>query len=434
MNKTRRKHHILVIGGGRRGLATIEVLNDDPTVEIVAVVDIDPNSAGIRLAKRLDIDTSDNYQKYLTEESYPDAVLNLTDDEQLEKDIVRLSSEYGFELLGEVTKRVLGNLLVERQVQTELHRVSKRMTSGITLPELLVLILSSCIKSTKAGGGMILLKNEETGDYEVESSLKLSSVAELILKEEVQRQLPQWLKSNEAMPLIEDSSLMENIPAELKTALCAPLRSRDRITGALIIVKSSEHERFSGGSRRLLSTFANQSTVAIENILLYQKFQHQSVTDGLTGLYNHRYFKEQIEIELGRAQRYDHSLSILFVDLDNFKEINDTYGHQTGNDMLRKISHFIKQAVRLTDTVFRYGGDEFVVILPETHKEGALIVGERIRKGMAENVISAENPVNVSLGLSTYPEDGVFGPDLIKKADSALYKAKEGGRNRICAA
>ncbi|NLB35286.1 MAG: hypothetical protein GX817_05680, partial [Elusimicrobia bacterium] len=246
----KRKYRVLIIGGGRRGLATIEILNEDPGVKILAVVDQNSNSAGIRLAERLGIEVSDNWKNYISPEKHPDAVLNFTSDPDLEEELNVLSENLGIELMGGITRRMLGNLLVERQVQTELHRVSKRMTEGIGLPELLTLILASCVKSTKADGGMIILRDPDTGVYEVKSSWKLSPLAEMIVKEEVVRQVPEWLNTEDVMPLISEDTIEEGMPGELLTALCAPLRLRDQISGALIIVKNSEEEKFPTSSKR----------------------------------------------------------------------------------------------------------------------------------------------------------------------------------------
>ncbi len=431
--KSKHKTKILIVGGGRRGLASIEVLNEDREVEITAVIDINPGAAGVRLADRLGIETDTEWRKYLESEDPPEAILDLTDGTEIEDELRRAAAERGIEFLGGVTKHILSSLLVERQVQAELHRVSARMTAGIGLEELLMLILSSCIKSTKYDGGMIILMDESGSSIDMKSTWGLSPDAEAVLVSRAVDKLREW------PPGVETISLFDQVPEgcarEFKAALCAPLRSRGRVTGGLVITGRSASRGFSGSSRRLLSTFANHSTVAIENIILYQKSRRLSVTDGLTGLYNHRYFQEHLETELSRAQRYDRALSLIIIDLDNFKEINDTYGHLRGDKILKNVSRYLKKAVRRADTVCRYGGDEFCVILPETPKEGAMALGERIRKGMSrEGSAPGEVSVKVSLGVSSYPDDGVDLKGIIGKADGALYRAKEEGRDRICAA
>ena len=435
MENKERKSRILIIGGGRRGLATIEILAEDESIEITAVVDVNPNAVGMKLARQLGIKTDSVWEKYL-DTHYPhppDAVLNLTNDTEIQKILDKKVYGKGIEVMGEATQKVLSCLLVERQVQVELHRVSKRIASNINLDELMVLILSSCIKSTKSAGGIIVLFNEASSEWQVKSNWGIPEEIENILFDKASKKLPHWLKKDEVLPLVEDND-SKNLPPEVETALCAPLMWRGEVMGAIIISNRDAGKHFSSGSRQLLATFANQSAVAIENILLYKKSQVLSITDGLTGVFNHRYFQEQLEVELSRAQRYDLHFSIIIVDLDNFKDVNDTYGHLKGDEVLRKVALFIKKIVRESDIVARYGGDEFVVLLPETTKEGALIVGERIRKGIHSKKIADEFTIYASVGLATYPNDGVYGRDLVKCADNALYKAKADGRNKTCAA
>ncbi|MHB1127006.1 MAG: diguanylate cyclase [Bacillota bacterium] len=160
-----------------------------------------------------------------------------------------------------------------------------------------------------------------------------------------------------------------------------------------------------------------------------------TVRDSLTGLYNHREFQNRLKEEFARSRRYARPLSLLMIDIDHFKKINDTYGHQVGDEVLCAFSRRLVREVRPIDEISRYGGEEFVIILPETSAQGALATAERIRSLIARQSIIDHNgqsvPMTISIGVSVYPEDGLSENELIRNADHALYAAKQSGRNCV---
>ncbi len=174
---------------------------------------------------------------------------------------------------------------------------------------------------------------------------------------------------------------------------------------------------------------------AFQTISLQYELARLATTDGLTGLYNHRMFQERLEEELLRARRYDRKLFLMMIDIDHFKQFNDTYGHQTGDEVLKTVARLIKGNVRNLDFPARYGGEEFVVILPETDCKNALMVGERLRslvEGYPFFVGDGERArITISIGISCYPNDSDDKTELIRMADEALYHAKKMGRNRV---
>ncbi len=158
-------------------------------------------------------------------------------------------------------------------------------------------------------------------------------------------------------------------------------------------------------------------------------FVDLAVRDGLTGLFNRRYFNELINLEMNRVKRSPGALSLLMLDIDNFKNYNDTKGHPAGDELLKSIAKVFRDSVREVDIICRYGGEEFIIMLPQTEKKGAQIIAERIRL-QSELFL----PTTVSIGIASFPVDAQEIEQLIEKADNALYKAKNSGKNKCCAA
>lgn len=179
-----------------------------------------------------------------------------------------------------------------------------------------------------------------------------------------------------------------------------------------------------------------ENPIIIE-IELYEQVEKLSSLDGLTGLFNRRYFETILESEISRAKRFNLDTSVLLMDIDNFKKYNDTYGHLAGDEVLKSVGQIILKSKRMIDVACRYGGEEFILILPKTSKSGAMTVGERLRKRVAALKVSQlarlhlKEPVTISGGIATFPQDANESQELIMKADKALYEAKSSGKNRI---
>ena len=174
----------------------------------------------------------------------------------------------------------------------------------------------------------------------------------------------------------------------------------------------------------------------VVELAIFEQTEKSALTDWLTGLHNLRFFRICLQKEFHRARRYKSSLSLLFMDIDNFKDVNDAYGHLFGDMVLKEVSRIIKKTVRDSDLPFRYGGEEFAVVLPETTRLGSYIVAERVRKGIEvhfrkKEVAGQKVCVTASGGISVFPEDALTDIEMIKKADQALYNAKAGGKNKI---
>ena len=186
--------------------------------------------------------------------------------------------------------------------------------------------------------------------------------------------------------------------------------------------------------REYSSILDSQLALQLKKVTLYESVEKLSITDGLTEIYLRRYFIDRLSEEIERSRRLKLKFSILMIDIDHFKNCNDRYGHMVGDAALREIASIIKNNVREIDLAARYGGEEFTVLLPETGRDGALHVAERIRKACEDRLISAydENlKFTVSIGISVYPENAKDSGLLIEKADKAMYRSKEAGRNQV---
>jgi diguanylate cyclase (GGDEF)-like protein len=221
--------------------------------------------------------------------------------------------------------------------------------------------------------------------------------------------------------------------------LWVPLYSEDRLLGYLQVDEPRGGRRPTAETIRALEIFANQAVAAIESARSYNEAREQSIRDSLTGAYNHRHFQEVLQRELGRAERVGRPLTVLMLDIDDFKSINDRFGHPVGDAVLQGIVAEIRGEVRGDmDLLARYGGDEFALVLPETPASEAILVAERVRRRIDERLFRMPESgqvlrATVSIGLATYPEDAPEKRDLVEKADAALYRAKHGGKNAVVA-
>ena len=221
---------------------------------------------------------------------------------------------------------------------------------------------------------------------------------------------------------------------ETRSILCAPLVSRGRTIGVLEIINRLGG-RFTRADLALVLTLVEPCAIAIENAILFQRTEQLTITDDLTRLFNSRYLNLYLGREIKRCKRHGIPLSVIFLDLDGFKGINDQFGHLAGSGTLTEVGSILALGVRESDILARYGGDEFVVVLPETPASGALVIAERLRRAIEEHRfleaqgISAR--ISASFGISTYPDHALSPEGLIQKADQAMYRVKEREKNGI---
>ena len=215
--------------------------------------------------------------------------------------------------------------------------------------------------------------------------------------------------------------------------LFVPFGSRETSFGCIAAYRQAGAPPFSRDEARQLAFLATIAALALDNRRLAKDLQKLAVTDDLTQVYNYRYLKSSLRRELKRAARFRQHLSVVMIDVDNLKSYNDVNGHLRGSFLLKELAGLAQEQVRSFDVMAKYGGDEFTMILPQTPRDGALVVAERVRVAVAQHAfpLVPAGRITVSLGVSTFPEDGQDSVALLRAADLALYQAKRGGRNRV---
>lgn len=222
---------------------------------------------------------------------------------------------------------------------------------------------------------------------------------------------------------------------QMPSLLVVPLLHHERPLGTLILGARRRHA-FGDTVRPTLEVLASHLAVSLSNARMVHKLETMATTDGMTGLYNKRAMLEQVASRVAAASRFGSKLSVLVCDIDFFKNVNDTYGHDVGDVVIKGLGEILKRQKRTTDVVARFGGEEFVILCEQTDEAGALMLGERIREELAKTVFHTPNghfSVTCSVGIATFPEAGERWDDLFKAADEALYASKRGGRNRVTA-
>jgi diguanylate cyclase (GGDEF)-like protein len=220
---------------------------------------------------------------------------------------------------------------------------------------------------------------------------------------------------------------------QCKSILCMPILSKGTLLAVLYMENNLTANAFTSERLEILGIIAAQAAISLENAQLFEL----ATTDGLTKLMVHRYFQLLLKNEIERSRRYNRPLSLVMLDIDNFKGFNDTYGHPMGDEVLKSVARILRENIRSVDIAARYGGEEFVLILPETDRRQAFIVGEKVRHKVEAMRIPTDSrhlQVTISLGIATFPEHALEKKELIAAADQALYASKHMGKNCVSVA
>ena len=318
-----------------------------------------------------------------------------------------------------------------------LYQASQMISSELQLQALLDMAMNAIAEITSIERGSTWIKGEDAsfnlmshlGDSSMLSH-KLPFVDSNVIQkiQETKEPIEYEAGYNESLVL---SPRDETIFG--KSFVVVPILSQGEFLGMVHLTASQSLERFTERDIRLIKVFAVQLGAAVKNAQLYE----QAITDGMTKLYLHRYFKQRLNDEIKRAKRFNRKVAMIMVDIDHFKHLNDNYGHQTGDEVLKRVASILRRAVRIHDLPARYGGEEFALVLPETDMIGAVAVAERIRSSIENEVIEFGGAVirkTASFGVSVFPDCADDMDSLIKAADVALYWSKEHGRNQVTAA
>lgn len=325
-----------------------------------------------------------------------------------------------------------------------LNDVAQKANQSLELQEVLTLLARSASESIGVDRSILWISDEKAGGWQAVSGYGISSTAlkEFFIKnsEVKDPRLKEFLYGRAPLKMGSEAEAQWFVDyfsgkISLKAAVLVPVTLKGKNIGFVLVDDTRETHEFLDDEIALIISMVNQTAIAIENAQLYQKVKEQAITDGLTGLYNHRFFQLRLADEFAHCKRYGTQLSMIILDVDHFKMYNDTYGHMAGDLALKEIANLTRLSVRENDIVARYGGEEFVIILPRTSADGALAVAERIRKTVSGcrflgNLHIPEVSITVSLGIAEYTKELSSREELVRKADEALYAAKKAGRNR----
>jgi diguanylate cyclase (GGDEF)-like protein len=349
-------------------------------------------------------------------------------------DVARVAD--AFNTMTEYLRTYVGELESSRdELRRNLDRLGGALQRTLDLQGMLEVVLDTAAVTLGARAGALFLRRPTSQDLrlEVAQGYRPPAVAGLSLGEGIAGRAAE----GEAILVPRDETVAARpVEPEAATAVAVPLVRGGRIIGVIALYGRSTLELFDESDAQTLASFAGQASVAIENVLLHQETQQLSITDGLTGVWNRRYLELSLRKEIERASRFSRPLSVLLVDIDRFKRVNDRFGHQRGDEILVEITRRLIGSIRTQiDFVSRYGGEEFVLVLPETPGDGATVVAEKVRSTVRAEPFAGEGDpalqVTVSVGVASYPIDGLSAEDLLRAADQAMYRAKRAGRDRV---
>jgi diguanylate cyclase (GGDEF)-like protein len=312
-------------------------------------------------------------------------------------------------------------VLDEKRTAEVIVEVTRGLSSSLKTPDILKMVVNRVCEVLKAAECSIITIDSKTAAANV-----------LVRSDELdpRSSTVDWRNEPEMRQAYESRQIILKNQEE-RSIVSVPMISQDTVLGIIYITAARPLGRPSESTNRFFEIMASTAANALKNAQLFEEVEQRARTDFLTGLANHRYFQTTLSAELGRAQRHNHPLSLMIIDLDYLKIVNDRFGHPSGDLVIRTVAETLRLSCREFDFAARYGGEEFVIILPETPLNSAISAAERLRNKISAVEYSGIGNVTASIGVSNYPVNALNKEDLIRMADQALYVAKNGGRNRV---
>jgi len=326
------------------------------------------------------------------------------------------------------------------------HEVGKTLASSLDLQKILQTIMEKISDLLQPDTWSLLMLDENAQElyFEIAIGSGASKLKDVRLK--LGEGIAGWAALHGEPVLVRDvrqdprfcSRIDELTHIETQSVLCVPVKSREKVLGVIELINPAGKPSFSEEDLPVLKNLADYAAIALENARYVQRIHELTITDDCTALYNSRHLNFVLDAEIYRSTRYGYEFSLIFMDLDYFKLVNDTYGHLIGSKLLWAIGDLLKNHLRLIDYAFRYGGDEFVILLPQTSKQNAFTVVKRLKDLLNSTLFFHDEGLDIaitaSFGVAAFPIDGRTRKDLLRMADEAMYLVKNSTRNSIALA
>jgi len=341
-----------------------------------------------------------------------------------------------------MTKAIEANRNRLSQELAIFHDVAKALTSSLDLDSILQTIMEKMAEYFRPDTWSLLMIDHERDEMYFAIAVGTAAEALKNVRLKVGEGVAGYVAQHGERVIVPDvysdprfaKRIDEMTRWETRSVVCFPLRSGSRVLGVIQLV-NVDMDHFGDPEIYFLQSLCDYAAIAIENARAVEKIQELTITDDCTGLFNARHLYKTLETEVYRSARFGYEFTVLFIDLDHFKYVNDTHGHLIGSKLLAEVGYLVKAHLRLIDYAFRYGGDEFVVLLPQTGKDAGLVVAKRLRDNLRTGLFCRDEGLNLnvraSIGLATYPQDAKTPHDIIRQADEMMYLVKNTTRDNI---